>query len=55
MIRHHQGGVEMASYAADHASERIVRTLAGGMVEAQTAEISQLQDLLDTRFAEPAG
>jgi uncharacterized protein (DUF305 family) len=49
MIRHHQGGVEMASYAADHASEDIVRTLASGMVEAQTSEISQLQELLDTR------
>jgi uncharacterized protein (DUF305 family) len=55
MIRHHRGGVQMASYAADHAEDSIVRTLARGMVEAQTAEIAQLEELLTTRFGEPAG
>jgi uncharacterized protein (DUF305 family) len=55
MIRHHRGGVEMASYAADNASAGIVRTMARGMVEAQTAEIAQLEDLLATRFGEPSG
>ena len=55
MIRHHQGGVQMASYAADHAEESVVRTLARGMVEAQTAEIAQLEDQLTTRFGEPTG
>jgi uncharacterized protein (DUF305 family) len=50
MIRHHRGGVDMAAYAADHAGESVVRTLARGMAEAQAAEIAQLQDILDTRF-----
>lgn len=53
MIRHHRGGVEMASYAADNADERVVRQLAGGMVEAQTAEIAQLEQILADRFGEP--
>jgi uncharacterized protein (DUF305 family) len=52
MIRHHHGGVEMASYAADHADETVVRTLARGMVEAQTAEIAQLEQQLADRFGE---
>jgi uncharacterized protein (DUF305 family) len=52
-IRHHRGGVEMASYAADNADERVVRQLAGGMVEAQTAEIAQLEQILADRFGEP--
>lgn len=49
MIRHHQGGVDMAAYAADHAGEGVVRTLARGMAEAQAVEIAQLQDILETR------
>jgi uncharacterized protein (DUF305 family) len=52
MIRHHRGGIEMAGYAADHADEAVVRTLARGMVEAQTAEIDQLEQLLSDRFGE---
>lgn len=55
MIRHHRGGVEMASYAADHADHDVVRALAGGMVEAQTAEIAQLEELLASRFGVTAG
>jgi uncharacterized protein (DUF305 family) len=52
MIRHHRGGVQMATYAADHAQTSIVRALARGIAEAQTAEIAQLQDLLAQRFGE---
>jgi uncharacterized protein (DUF305 family) len=47
MIRHHEGGIEMASYAADNAEVSFVRTIAQGMVESQTAEIAQMQSLLD--------
>jgi uncharacterized protein (DUF305 family) len=52
MIRHHRGGVEMAAYAADNADESVVRRLAAGMVEAQTAEITQLEQILADRFGE---
>lgn len=48
MIPHHQGGVEMAEYAADNAQEEAVRDLAQRMVEAQKAELSVLNNLLET-------
>jgi uncharacterized protein (DUF305 family) len=47
MIRHHEGGIDMASYAADHAEVSFVRTVAQGMVESQTAEIDQMEQMLD--------
>jgi uncharacterized protein (DUF305 family) len=46
MIRHHQGGVEMARYATQHAQEPYVRTLAGHMLAAQSTEIIELEQLL---------
>jgi uncharacterized protein (DUF305 family) len=46
MIHHHQGGLPMAQYAADHASKSYVRALAGGMVVTQTSEIVQMEQLL---------
>lgn len=46
MIRHHQGGVPMAQYAEQHASEPYVRLLAGQIVSAQNAEIVQMEQLL---------
>ncbi len=46
MIRHHQGGVAMAQYAAQHATEDYVRTLAGHMVVNQTKEIVQMEQML---------
>ena len=46
MIRHHQGGVEMAKYAAQHAQEPYVRTLAGHMYAAQSTEIIEMEQLL---------
>lgn len=49
MIRHHQGGAAMASYAADHAEVDTVRTLAGSIGEAQSAEIETLTDMLTAR------
>lgn len=45
MIRHHQGGVAMASAAAGLAETAKVRDFATGIVEAQTAEIKALQEL----------
>lgn len=49
MIRHHQGGSAMANYAADHAEVDTVRTLAGSITEAQSAEIETLTDMLTAR------
>jgi uncharacterized protein (DUF305 family) len=46
MIRHHQGGIEMAQYAAQHASEPYVRNLAQKIYDNQTAEIVQMEQLL---------
>ncbi|NKR10623.1 MULTISPECIES: DUF305 domain-containing protein [unclassified Paenarthrobacter] len=45
MIRHHQGGVAMARAAASLAETAKVRDFAAGIVEAQTAEITALQEL----------
>lgn len=46
MIRHHQGGVMMAQYAEQHASEDYVRTLAGHMLAQQNTEIVQMEQML---------
>jgi uncharacterized protein (DUF305 family) len=46
MLRHHQGGTGMLSYAAQYASVPDVRTLAGQMLAAQTAEADYLKQLL---------
>lgn len=46
MIHHHQGGLPMARYAAAHAGESYVRDLAQAMVNAQSAEIVQMEQLL---------
>ncbi|QDG64536.1 DUF305 domain-containing protein [Pseudarthrobacter sp. NIBRBAC000502771] len=45
MIRHHQGGVAMASAAARLAETPKVRDFAARIVEAQTAEITALEEL----------
>ena len=45
MIRHHQGGVAMATAAAKLAETSRVRDFAAGVVDAQTAEITALQEL----------
>jgi uncharacterized protein (DUF305 family) len=39
MTRHHQGGLHMADYAAKHASDPNIRTLAASMAETQRGEI----------------
>jgi uncharacterized protein (DUF305 family) len=46
MIRHHQGGLPMARYAAAHAQHDYVRTLAGAVVAGQTSEIITMERLL---------
>lgn len=46
MIAHHQGGVEMARYAAEHAANPEVRALAKSMITGQTGEIDELESIL---------
>src|SRR5882757_12162 len=46
MIRHHQGGLPMAQYAAEHAKEPYVRNLAQKMAQSQSNEIVQMEQLL---------
>jgi uncharacterized protein (DUF305 family) len=53
MLRHHQGGVPMASYAAQHAETAQVRNLADKIVIAQSSEAEYLKQLLDRYGAKP--
>jgi uncharacterized protein (DUF305 family) len=46
MIRHHEGGVEMAEAAAARATVSYVRALATGIVESQAAEVATMQEML---------
>lgn len=48
MIRHHQGGVEMATAAASTATVPYVRALATSIEGSQTAEVESMTDLLDS-------
>ncbi len=53
MIRHHQGGAAMMTYAANHAASGVVRNFASKMLEAQTSEVGQMTGMLTTRGAQP--
>ena len=53
MIRHHQGGREMAEYAAEHAGPPAVAGLAGTIAETQTAEVTTMQRMLTARGGTP--
>ena len=48
MIQHHRGGVAMATYAVDNASNRAVISLAESMIKGQSGEIIELQKVLDS-------
>ena len=49
MIPHHQGGVEMAAYAVEHAQRPQVVALARTVVTSQERELTALQDMLEAR------
>jgi len=53
MLRHHQGGVPMAQYAAQHAETAQVRNLAEKIVLSQGSESEYLAELLTQRGAQP--
>jgi uncharacterized protein (DUF305 family) len=46
MTNHHQGGIHMAQYAADHANVSEVRLFATGMVTGQNGEIAEMRALI---------
>jgi uncharacterized protein (DUF305 family) len=45
MLAHHEGGVQMAEYAAAHAKTSTVRRMATTVVRNQRAEISEIQSI----------
>ncbi|RBY77361.1 DUF305 domain-containing protein [Blastococcus sp. TF02-09] len=53
MIRHHQGGFDMAEYAAEHAEVPAVRDLAQAIAGAQSAETRTMATLLTARGGTP--
>jgi uncharacterized protein (DUF305 family) len=53
MIRHHTGGLSMASYGQEHAAESAIRNLAKTIVVGQTAEVQYMTSLLAERGAQP--
>ncbi|HKR52623.1 MAG TPA: DUF305 domain-containing protein [Pseudonocardiaceae bacterium] len=53
MLRHHQGGVPMATYTAQHAETAQVRNLAEKIIISQGAESEYLAQLIAQRGAQP--
>ncbi|WP_138733138.1 DUF305 domain-containing protein [Modestobacter excelsi] len=53
MIRHHQGGLEMAQYGQQHAGEAVVRGLARSIAQTQTAETTTMEQMLRARGGAP--
>jgi uncharacterized protein (DUF305 family) len=53
MLRHHQGGLPMAQWAATHAHEAYVRNAAQKMATGQGAEIVLMEQYLRERGASP--
>jgi uncharacterized protein (DUF305 family) len=53
MIRHHQGGFEMADHAVDHSGVPAVRDLAQAIARAQSAETRTMAAMLTARGGTP--
>ena len=53
MLRHHEGGLEMAQYGAEHAAKGYVRNLADKIVQSQEAEADLMKAFLAERGAQP--
>jgi len=47
MIEHHRGGLDMAEFAVAHADNDAVRSFATSMIKGQSAEIDELQSVID--------
>ncbi|WP_438803381.1 DUF305 domain-containing protein [Nocardia brevicatena] len=53
MLRHHQGGLPMLEYAAEHAETAVVRGLAEKMTATQQGESRLITDMLTARGGSP--
>jgi uncharacterized protein (DUF305 family) len=53
MIRHHEGGLSMATYGETHVKLDPLRNLARTIVTGQTGEVSYMTSLLAERGAKP--
>jgi uncharacterized protein (DUF305 family) len=53
MIRHHQGGVEMAQAILDRTSNKMIEDVANQMIRVQDAEISVMNQMLEQRGQAP--
>ncbi|GAB7190286.1 DUF305 domain-containing protein [Kineococcus sp. NUM-3379] len=53
MLRHHEGGFDMAAHAREHATTAQVRDLARSIADGQRQEAEVLTDLLRERGGEP--
>jgi len=53
MIRHHEGGIQMAQGLLKLSDRPEVRTMAQSIVDGQGAEIRQMKDMLAQRGAQP--
>lgn len=53
MLRHHQGGADMLTYAAQHAVDPVVRNFATQVASSQQAEATYMTQLLAERGAKP--
>lgn len=53
MLRHHQGGLSMTEYAAQHAETTAVRSLAAAMATTQQGEAQLITTMLTARNAKP--
>ena len=49
MVIHHQAGIVMAQYAADHAGTSEVREFATSMISSEQEEIVEMQNILNTK------
>ena len=49
MIAHHKGGVEMAESVLARSTNKVVVALANNIVQAQTSEITVMEDMLAKR------
>jgi uncharacterized protein (DUF305 family) len=53
MTRHHQGGFDMAEYAAENGDVTAVRTLARSIADTQSAEVRTMVGMLTARGGTP--
>lgn len=49
MIKHHEGALDMAQLAADHATQDEVRRLAAAIIEVQSSETRLMKEYLEAR------